>query len=118
MHRRDALRALLTFAAGVARPRTLARFGGAALPQLAALAAGSASALTPSRAAANADAFDFAQLKGRARALAAAPYHPPVRPFPDALRPLAGDHNQPSPSPVPPPQWPGNGPRFRSSSSI
>ncbi|HZI85030.1 MAG TPA: glucan biosynthesis protein D [Casimicrobiaceae bacterium] len=94
MHRRDALRALLTFAAGVARPRTLARFGGAALPQLAALAAGSASALTPSRAAANADAFDFAQLKGRARALAAAPYQPRVRPFPDALRHLDWDHYQ------------------------
>jgi periplasmic glucans biosynthesis protein len=86
MRRRDALRTLLTFA-------------GASIPGIAALgpsyAAADASpalaARTPSRAP---ETFDFARLKGRARALASAPYAPRTRALPDALRRLDWDRYQ------------------------
>ncbi|HUH95027.1 MAG TPA: glucan biosynthesis protein D [Casimicrobiaceae bacterium] len=70
MRRRDALRALTTIAAGYAldaKTAVTAHLG-------------------------SAQPFDFAQLKGRARGAAAAPYVPRVRPFPDALRRLDWDH--------------------------
>ena len=69
MRRRDALRALLTLVAsacGVGRAAATGYFG-------------------------TSQPFDFSQLKGRARALAAAPYRPQARAFPDALRNLDWD---------------------------
>src|SRR5438067_9535427 len=97
MRRREALRTLLTFAASAARA--------AAVPGFAALAPGYmgpayAAELNPGYAAGgvvhigHAESFDFAQLKGRARALASAPFQPRVRPFPDALRRLDWDRYQ------------------------
>jgi periplasmic glucans biosynthesis protein len=71
MRRRDALRTLLTLAAA-----------GASFAGLAALGAGTT------------EVFDFARLKGRARALASAPFQPRTRPFPDALRRLDWDRYQ------------------------
>ena len=83
MRRREALRTLLAFAAS--------GIGGSARS---ALVPGFA-ALTPGYAGlthlGHAEAFDFAQLKGRARALASAPFQPRVRPFPEALRRLDWD---------------------------
>jgi glucans biosynthesis protein len=79
MRRRDALRTLLTFA-------------GASLPGFAALASGCAAAATVTRT--GSEAFDFARLKGRARAIAATPYTPRTRPLPGALRRLDWDRYQ------------------------
>ena len=82
MRLRDALRTLLTLA-------------GESVPGFAALTSGYVS----DAAAATAthlgnEAFDFARLKGRARALASAPCVPRTRAFPDALRRLDWDRYQ------------------------
>src|SRR5262249_28162066 len=86
MRRRDVLRTLLTLS-------------GASVPGLACSLSGLA-ALVPEVAAAatvarlGAEAFDFAQLKGRARALAWQPQVERMRPLPDALRRLDWDRYQ------------------------
>jgi periplasmic glucans biosynthesis protein len=79
MRRRDALRTLLTLA-------------GASIAGLASVTPGSAAATTSARL--GNEPFDFAQLKGRARALASAPYVPRTRALPDALRRLDWDRYQ------------------------
>jgi periplasmic glucans biosynthesis protein len=79
MRRRDALRTLLTLA-------------GASVAGLASVTPGSAAVTTSARL--GNEPFDFAQLKGRARALASAPYVPRTRALPDALRRLDWDRYQ------------------------